>query len=77
MFGHILRSSSNSPALCSLFFAVESMHEMKGRIGRHQCNLLQVLRKDLADRNLKIVNTHDIYELIFLAHDRQKWRKLF
>ena len=77
MFGHILRSSSNSPALCSLFFAVESMNDMKGRIGRHQSNLLKVLKNDLANRNLKIVNTDDIYELIFLAHDRQKWRELF
>ena len=77
MFGHILRSASNSPALCSLFFAVESMRDMKGRVGRHQCNLLKTLKNDLSDRDIKLVNTEDIYNLIFLAQDRPKWRKLF
>ena len=77
MFGHILRSASNSPALCSLFFAVESMENMRGRLGRHQFNLLKTLRNDLAARDLKIVNTDDIYRLISLANDRPQWRKLF
>ena len=77
MFGHILRSTSNSPAVCSLFFAVNSMRDMKGRVGRHQCNLLKTLKNDLSDRDIKLVNTEDIYNLIFLAQDRLKWRKLF
>ena len=77
MFGHILRSTSNSPAVCSLFFAVNSMRDMKGRVGRHQCNLLKTLKNDLSDRDIKLVTTEDIYNLIFLAQDRLKWRKLF
>ena len=77
MFGHILRSASNSPALCSLFFAVESMESMRGRLGRHQYNLLKTLKCDLAARDLNIVNTDDIYRLIHLANDRPRWRNLF
>ena len=40
-------------------------------------NLLKTLKSDLAARDLNIVNTDDIYRLIFLANDRPQWRKLF
>ena len=53
------------------------MRNLKGRVGRHQCNLLKTLKNDLSDRDIKLVNTEDIYNLIFLAQDRPKWRKLF
>ena len=47
MFGHILRSATvpaTPQPLCSLFFAVESMRDInKGRVGRHQCNLLKTI----------------------------------
>ena len=50
MFGHILRSQTNAPAMMALKFAVSSSLEMKGRRGRHQTNLLSVLKCDLREK---------------------------
>ena len=60
MLGHILRSSSNSPAQLALFFNVESNSSMRGRVGRHQTNLFNIISNDLTDRNLSIVNTDEL-----------------
>jgi len=77
MFGHVLRSESNSPALVALHFAIERMSSMRGRVGRHQCNLLKTIKCDLNERNFKIVNTDDLFNLIIYANDRQRWKNLF
>ena len=47
MFGHILRSPENSPASLALSFAVEELKKYKGRVGRHQINVLSILNDDL------------------------------
>ena len=77
MLGHVLRSESNSPARVALHFAIESMSTMRGRVGRHQCNLLKTIKCDLNERKIKLVNTNDLYNLYFLASDREHWRRLF
>ena len=71
MLGHILRSDNNSPAQLALYFAVDCNVNMKGRIGRHQTNLLSIICNDLNDRNFRLVNTDDLIELRHLiASDR-------
>ena len=77
MLGHILRRDNNTPAQLALFFAVNSMNNMVGRVGRHQSNLLRTIKNDLNNRNIELVNTDDLTELIYIASDRQKWRDLF
>ena len=77
MLGHILRSSSNSPAQLALYFNIECNSSMRGRVGRHQTNLFNVISKDLTDRNIFIVNTEDLFELRYLASDRNYWRNLY
>ena len=77
MLGHVLRSEENSPAQAALCFAVETMGAMLGRRGRGRTNLLQVLRSDLAQRNLSLDSLDDIYDLRILAADRVQWRTMF
>ena len=77
MLGHILRSSSNSPAQLALSFAVDSRHTMTGRVGRHQTNLFKFICKDLSDRNIKFCNIDDLIDLRHLANDRASWRILY
>ena len=76
MLGHILRSSNNSPAQLALLFAVDSRSNMKGRVGRHQTNLFNIICKDLSDRNIYIVNTDNLTDLRLLASDRARWKEL-
>ena len=76
MLGHILRSDNNSPAQLALHFAVESQSLMRGRVGRHQSNLLKTILNDLSDRNFRLVNTDDLYHLRLFATDRKAWREL-
>ena len=76
MLGHVLRSDNNSPAQLALHFAVESQSTKKGRVGRHQSNLLRTIKLDLSSRNIPFVNTDDLYSLRFLASDRAGWKKL-
>ena len=90
MFGHILRSPTNSPAALSLEFAVSQIAELKGRRGRHQINLLTVLRDDInripvdfsstninRHHKLSLKSTSDISVLRDIASDRREWRVLF
>jgi hypothetical protein len=87
MLGHILRSPENSPAALALSFAVDGSSELKGRRGRHQTNLLDVIRKDISrihmscneNINNKIVlkNNNDITTLRIVASNRVEWSKLF
>ena len=76
MLGHVLRSDNNSRAQLALHFAVESHNTKKGRVGRHQSNLLRTIKFDLSGRNIPFVNTDDLYSLRFLASDRAGWKKL-
>ena len=50
---------------------------MRGRVGRHQTNLYNVIKRDLTDRNIQLVNTNDLIELRYAASDRSHWRKMF
>ena len=90
MFGHILRSPENSPAALSLYFAVVGSADLRGRRGRHQTNLLTILRNDInripVDRNSENVNRHnkltlknldDIRILNNIACNRKEWNNLF
>ena len=76
MLGHILRSDNNSPAQLALHFAVESQSTMRGRVGRHQSNLFKTILTDLSYRDIRLVNTDDLYNLGNFALDRCKWREL-
>ena len=77
MLGHILRSDCNSPAQLALNFAVDSMNNMKGRVGRHQSNIFKVILSDLNKRNIPLYDTKDLTELRLLASNRASWRNLF
>ena len=77
MFGHILRSDCNSPPQLALSFAVDSMSNMRGRIGRHQCNIFKTILDDLNKRNIYLNNSDDLTDLRHLASNRQLWRNLF
>ena len=52
LFGHILRSPENTPAQVALLFAVDN--DLKGRVGRHQNNLFDVLREDVKRSDLAL-----------------------
>lgn len=54
LLGHILRLPETTPAHLALHFALDGAKEYKGRIGRHQMNLLRVLRKDIEDRDISL-----------------------
>ena len=87
MLGHILRSPVNSPAALALSFAVEGTSELKGRRGRHQTNLLTVIRKDISrvhlsdnqilQKKIELKNISDITTLRLAASNRGEWSKLF
>ena len=72
MFGHILRSQTNAPAMMALKFAVSC--DMRGRRGRHQTNLFSILKCDLRERGFDILNDFD--EVIEAARDRVGWRRM-
>ena len=79
-FGHVLRSTENTPSMLALYFAVECMSKMKGRLGRHRINLFTLLKKDLIlllrNFDIKLNSLRDIYYLRELAANRNNWRKL-
>ena len=86
LFGHILRSPENTPAQVALLFAVNN--DLKGRVGRHQNNLFDVLREDIKRSDLALKkgkyddvftmkNSDDVMRLREVAKDRLLWRKCF
>ena len=87
MLGHILRSPENSPAALALSFAVDGSYDLKGRRGRHQTNLLDVIRKDISrihmscnqnfHQKIMLKNCSDIATLRIAASNRGEWSKLF
>ena len=48
----------------------------KGRIGRHQINLLRTLKQDLQLRNLNLETIEDLDQLKSIASDRQRRKDL-
>ena len=76
MLGHVLRSDDLNPSQLAMYFAVDSNNFLKGRIGRHQANLLSIIKKDLRLRDLNMNNIIDLNELRMLAHNRTLWREL-
>ena len=76
MIGHVLRSEDNSPAVLALDFAIRSDETMNGRLGRHQTNLLSVIRKDLKSRNISLKTLSDFQNIREVARDRKLWRKM-
>ena len=76
LFGHLLRSPETNPASLALHFAVVGTEGWKGRVGRPQANLLDVIRKDLEKREIYMNNLDDLYKLYNIASDRAKWRSL-
>ena len=87
MFGHVLRSPENTPAALALHFAVVGSSIYKGRRGRHQTNLLSILRNDISrihmSDNVNITTKitlkcgEDIDVLRSVASERKEWEKLF
>ena len=75
MLGHVLRSNRKSPAFTSLTFAMTN--GVKSRKGRHQMNLMQVIKSDLRCRKFDLKNIEDIYILCDIASDRGRWREAF
>ena len=65
MLGHVLRMDDDNPAQLALYFAVESSNHMTGRIGRHQTNLLNIIRRDLGIRNIELNDIDDLYYLSY------------
>ena len=55
MLGHILRNQENTPAQTTMFFAVDNA--FKGRVGRHQMNLLDIIKEDVESKDDKICAT--------------------
>ena len=74
MFGHILRSQSNAPAMMAIKFALFGTSDLKGRRGRPQTNLLTVLKNDLRERGFDF--TRDFEKVMLLASDRKRWKGL-
>ena len=72
MLGHILRSDQDTPAFKSLTFAMSN--ELRSRKGRHQMNLMHVIKSDLKCRNFGLQCVDDIYDLCEIASDRARWR---
>ena len=77
MLGHILRSDCNSPPQLALSFAVDSMINMRGRVGRHQSNILKTIFCDLNKRSINLRNLDDLTELRHIASNRNLWRNLY
>ena len=77
MLGHILRSDCNSPPQLALNFAVDSINNMKGRIGRHQSNLFKTIISDLGRRHIYLHDNNDLTDLRHLASNRVTWKNMY
>ena len=76
MLGHVLRSDENTAAHQSLSFAIEADSHFSGRVGRPRCNLFNLLKKDLEERNLFMNNYNELNEIRDIARCRKCWRNL-
>ena len=77
MLGKVLRSPENSPAYCSLIYAINSTSKsttkLKGRVGRPQTNLLDLIENDLLTKGLELLDLESIKEI---ARNKTVWEKL-
>ena len=60
MFGHVLRMPNDTPAQLSLQFAVAGSNQYRGRVGRHNANLFDVLQSDLKEKGVKLRSGRDL-----------------
>ena len=74
MLGHI--RSDSSPQL-ALSFAVDNIINMRGRVGRHQSNILKTIFCDLNKRDINLRNLDYMTELRHIASNRNVWRNLY
>ena len=70
------RTHTQEPQL-ALSFAVESMSNMRGRLGRHQMNIFKCILNDLNKRNIVMNSLTDLTELQLTALNRNLWRQLY
>ena len=77
MFGHILRSSENTPAQLALLFAIESNELFVGRLGRPRKNLFTLLVNDLRARNMSMMNFDELNEIKDMAYCNKCWANLY
>ena len=77
MMGHVLRSDDNTPAMLSLKFALTSINELKGRVGRPNTNLFSTLVNDLKYRNLQLKDLDDLNDIRDIAKCRKCWKLLY
>ena len=77
MLGKVLRSPENSPAYCSLIYAINSTSKsttkLKSRVGRPQTNLLDLIENDLLTKGLELLDLESIKEI---ARNKTVWKKL-
>ena len=73
MLGHILHMPSHTPGQLALKFAVTDATKYKGRRGRHQTNLPDIIRADLSKHQLKLQWEADLKFLQKLASDKSSW----
>ena len=73
MLGHVLRSDENTAAHQSLSFAIEADSHFSCCVGRPRCNLFNLLRKHLSDRNLSFNNFDELNEVRDIAMNRKCW----
>ena len=60
--------------MMAIKFALFGTSDLKGRRGRHQTNLLSVLKNDLRERGFDF--SKDFEKVMTLALDRKKWKGL-
>ena len=77
MLGHVLRSNVDTPAFMSLKFAIYMSENYVGRLGCHQFNLFNVIKRDLEMRNIYLNNFNDLMYLQNFAFNRSDWRTKF
>ena len=77
MLGHVLRFPENCPSVVSHTFTFEGSKMFKSRCRRHQTNLLNTIKCDLNNRNLKLDNMYDLYSLRDIAKNRGTWRNMY
>ena len=75
MLGHVLRMDRNASAQRALHNAVEGAQMYSDRRGRHNTNLLDILKADMKHREMNLSNTNDLELFRSAAADKARWRK--
>lgn len=81
MFDKVLRSPENSPDYCSLLYAINSTSKsttiFKGRIGRPQTNLLDLIENDLKTKGVELLDIKNLESIKEMARDKIVWGKMY